>query len=83
MKREHFVTDGRTDRGTQIVTPWAPVGAKNMTEIFICRSNFGCPQVANLPKICIIFHSIFMRMFEGLNALSSLYLLCVSSLNIF
>ena len=27
MKREHFVTDGRTQK----VTPWAPVGAKNVT----------------------------------------------------
>ena len=34
MKREHFVTDGRTDRQTdgrtEKVTPRAPVGAKKL-----------------------------------------------------
>ena len=35
-----------------------------------------CSWNVDLPKICIIFHaSIFMRMFGGSNALSSLYLL--------
>ena len=28
MNRDKLVTDGQTDRQTEIVTPWAPVGAK-------------------------------------------------------
>ena len=48
MKREHFVTDGRTDRQTdgrtEKVTPRAPVGAKKLLTFSENRRG-GQPQV--------------------------------------
>ena len=49
MKREHFVTDGRTDRQTdgrtEKVTPRAPVGAKKLLTFSENRRGGGQPQV--------------------------------------